>query len=118
MANAKPQKKQSNPVVLGVLVGVLMLGLLALIIDRNARHAATLAADEIDKVLAKEELTTPAEVERLVGRPPDEPLTQRQDRMVERYSWRGAMRSYFIYVSYLPGNNPVLDSVTLNQPPQ
>lgn len=118
MADTKSKKKQSNPVVLGVLVGVLMLGLLALIIDRNARHAAATAADRINEMLDRESPQTPSEVQRLVGHPPDEPLAEHRDRMIERYSWRGAMRSYFIYVSYLPGNTPLLDAVTLNQPPR
>lgn len=112
-------KKKQPPYLLLVLIPLLLAGIAAFVLDQQARSAASEAKGRIDALLANlDTASRPEDVRRVVGRAPEEALAAWNNRLRERYVWSGALQTYFVEVVYLPGENPELDGVWLNQAPE
>jgi hypothetical protein len=109
------------------LITILGVLLVALAFDVAARFQAKAAFNKVNARIPSEEtpesavsevfagLPTQQDVRQLVGRQPtSEEKTLSELR--ETYSWRGAFRSYHLYVYYARGAKPAVSRVVLNQP--
>lgn len=110
----RPKKKP--PILLFILLPILAVALGMLYVDRQARGAAEAANEKLQKAL-DEEVVTPADVRKLLDAEPDGDPEEYQGNMVEKYSWRGAIKSYALYAVFSKGESPALLTVTLNRHP-
>ncbi|MCA9247265.1 MAG: hypothetical protein KDA42_09130 [Planctomycetales bacterium] len=109
--------KKKPPYLLFVLLPLLAIGIVAFLRDRGARQAAVDANDKIDAVSRETERKSPDDVKLILGRDPDGPISKSNGRLVEKYTWRGALQSYYVCVVYNEGDPPVLNGVYLNEEP-
>ena len=133
---ARPAASAVSPfrIVLGV---VLLVMVIAGVVDFLARRSAQKAHETLQAALEREDTLdpaetindvplSPAEVEKLVGRPPDGPGEVQGDVTQNKFSWRGVFYRYVVYVVYQGGGGKPIDDtldtmvlrqVTLNEPP-
>ena len=110
-------KKKKPPYLLFVLLPVLAIGVFVLLRDREARKSAIHANDVVDAASREGERKSPDDVHKLLGRKPDAPIEERGGRLIEKYTWQGGLKPFWVYVVYNQGDPPVLNGVYLNEEP-
>ena len=124
--------KKALPLSRIILLAILAVGVVALALDVMARlkaksaHAAITEAakgnnpDGAQEPVPENRLS-PADIKKVVGREPKIESRQKGAFRQETYSWRGAMRSYFVCVIYTrneDGKSYVMDDFAQNEFPR
>jgi len=105
-----------------ILIVILVVLLGAFFVDWRARNASQNAHAELIKHLPGETdempdeavaLLSQAQVNQIVGREPDGPLTEEDGRFVQTFTWQGVPKQYILKVAYGSGSEANLISAEL-----
>ncbi len=110
-----------------VLVGILLVGIVLLFLDRSARSSAEKFKEQLEAAIpvvggqaadGGEDAASwnQAKVQEAAGREPSKSYDHAaaNKTFVEEYQWRGAFRSYTVYCYYRVAADKLLDAVSLN----
>ena len=116
----KPAKKSGGALrIILIVIMLVMFGLLGY--DRYARAVSNQKYEEIKTWVEQSKSATPEEVQKMMGRAPDNGLEVQEHYWQETYSWRAGslFKSYFITVFYeSKDDKPVLYEFVFNQEPE
>lgn len=118
--SSRPSEPLSSPALILrlVLIGILIIGVIVLILDRKAQSAAKSFADQITKLVDENRPMIAADVRKLAGREPtktyDHPSGKK--KFIEEYTWSGGFHKSTVYCSYQLAADGLLEAVTVNDP--